>query len=332
MDVLRSCNVLRTRFVADSDALFPCRWFLTEDDAPPYPGWHAFGHPSWEGEWPDEFEGPGCLWKGAQWRSNKLPHVSSYVPIGTPEEYQDGIAYLGAPAEELCGVPIIAPQGGAAAGGSGFTPAAALSFSACGCGVASSTVRLSARSIACGCGASRSAFTARYSAAAIACGCGDTVALARPSYPVAASACGCGSASSEAAEIVCLVRACGCGSASSTQTTGGIVVPCASFPIANPLNLVVIGEGDCSCLNYSGPMLWDENNRWWASYNYFSCGNVSNGWLLRCWDASEGWVLRSIMTADVPVSQTADTPFRLSFAGSINPVYCVGTFTAEITS
>lgn len=96
------------------------RWYQADKDADPFPGWHAFGHPTWESDTPD-FVGPGIFRSPLEWRPNAFPAYPGLQFHGKLEWYANGL-----PEEELkqivrtdeCGRKIIDPRGGIEFGGS----------------------------------------------------------------------------------------------------------------------------------------------------------------------------------------------------------------------
>lgn len=113
MDLLRSCNVTRARIFENSDEEVWIRWYFTEPDAPAYPGVHAFGHPVWEDQ-RDEFPGAGVFYDPLIWRPNNYPaRPTSFTPIGTREDFRQGLLFPPAPEAVGCGGAGIEAAGGA---------------------------------------------------------------------------------------------------------------------------------------------------------------------------------------------------------------------------
>lgn len=106
--------------VLDSGETFWVRWYPSAPGAKPYPDWHAFGSPIWEGGDPDDFVGPGALREPLIWRGKTYPAPPGQHFRGLPEWFADGLpSALRSidPMDDLCGQVVIDPRGGMCVGG-----------------------------------------------------------------------------------------------------------------------------------------------------------------------------------------------------------------------
>jgi hypothetical protein len=119
VDMLRSFGVTWARML--DGRLTPIRWYRTADDAPALGIETCFGHPVWEGsgEERDLFEGPGCLWAGAEWAPTRLPGCHDYDVIGGVEQFEFGDVAPASPIPRACCAYQVATGGGAVVGGGG---------------------------------------------------------------------------------------------------------------------------------------------------------------------------------------------------------------------
>lgn len=108
MDFLRSCDWQRARLQAGSDVETLVRWYITDPQAPVYPGWIFGTSPYWEGDHraklpeTDSFTGPGILEERMLWAPNAFPCVGDMHPIGSAADFQFGLRALSPPGPPCC--------------------------------------------------------------------------------------------------------------------------------------------------------------------------------------------------------------------------------------
>lgn len=267
--MLASFGITQARLHADSDKLTPIRWYPCAPGAEALGLWTASGHPLWEDS-KNDFIGPGVFMHGAKYRRAKYPAPPGHGLTGDPAWFQTGIpadAPVEDPPTEQCGVPLIAPRGGAVLDGSAWGPGPPLPYLVCGCGRPSAAVFLPPLGTACGCGKANVTVTAGQ--VLTACGCGSPIAAARPVYLISAQVCACGEPDSYCRphnfHSVCgcgtpdsycrpyrVGTVCGCGSATSTISPQ-VSVPCCTDHAGLPDTLeVTFSNGTGNFAPWSG--------------------------------------------------------------------------------
>jgi hypothetical protein len=212
-------------------------------------------------------------------------------------------------------------------------PLALVKSEGCGCGDAVSHVSIAGGllAIARGCGASTSRTTAGYPLTSSACGCGDTEVLVHPLTLVKSEGCGCGDTAGTTQEIACYVTACGCGGASVVVSTGSVLLPGCPNPIPRTLYLAVEGADDCSCLNFAGPIVYDDAQDAWVGETFAGCQGRTLHWYFWCqrnpveWLLSNEWPISVVPTAiDCEAATFSGTDYPAGFA-------CNSTFSFTVS-
>lgn len=296
--MLRTCSVTLATLVAGSDQLYPIRWYRCKPGALPYRNWTAFGHPAWEDrEMP--WSGPGVLLDPLQWRKcSYAAGGAGLAPDGTPDAFANGVTALGPLPSDLCGVPCIAASGGAALGGTGWTPFIEITSTACACSSADALVVLGPviTSSACACASPATAAIAGPTLTSSACACGSADALVVITIALTSSACACGTAATAtAAGIAITSSACACGTASTSAVIpatnqpwwpSGSGTPIAGIPANPPLSMpynsgsgTYEGTYDGGTLGWAGTASGSSPSGYWGLLTWTYGGTTYNATL-----------------------------------------------------
>lgn len=122
MDILRSPHLTSAQVTSDTTSQTWLRWYPAAPGARAFPGWHAFGDPVWESDFPTP-DGVGCYAQPLIWRPKKYPAPPGQHYLGQPDWFLNGI-----PSADLSTPPIAATcqgivqsaQGGTLIGGSAW--------------------------------------------------------------------------------------------------------------------------------------------------------------------------------------------------------------------
>jgi hypothetical protein len=143
-DILRSHMLGWTQILRDSAEKTWIRVYPSAPGAKAYPGWHAFGSPVWESDFPVP-DGIGVYPHPFPWRGKRYPAPPGQHFRGLPEWYQFGLpsADLSVPPiTDTCTAPAISPIGGVLIGGASWPATPVPSPVALLGGIPTTTVRL----------------------------------------------------------------------------------------------------------------------------------------------------------------------------------------------
>lgn len=141
-DILRSHHLVPTQILSDSGQQTWIRYYPSAPGARAYPGWHAFGDPVWESDFPTP-DGVGCYPAPLIWRGKRYPAPPGQHYRGLPEWFQHGLptADLSAePISDTCTAPAISAQGGVVIGGTAWPTVPVVGLHPCCCASPSTTV------------------------------------------------------------------------------------------------------------------------------------------------------------------------------------------------